>query len=88
MNKKLKQIYYSEELPKLISSYRFLNQNRQIPSGLCALLQPYLVLYYKGWWETKLSIGQYLGGIRQKGKWNNERLNLICLLIHSLELED
>lgn len=76
MKKKIKQIYYSEELPELIA-------------GLCSFLhytnKKAFYEFYKYYKDTNIS---YLGGYNKKGKWCPERLNLICLLIHSLELED
>lgn len=78
MKRKLKKIYYSEELPELFVNTIF---DYLHPVGLCRFIDSReFTRYYCDW-----SNSGYLG---KRGKWNNERLNLICLLIHSLELED
>lgn len=86
MNKTLKQIYYSEELPKL---------NFWICPGLCALISTMgdkkgeFKKYYLDFnMSNPERDSNYLDGYKDKGVWCDDRLNLICLLIHSLELED
>jgi hypothetical protein len=80
MKKKIKQIYYSGELPELTLPYG-------TKIGVCGLLGDYCEIqdYYKDYREIDSLNPFYLN---TPGIWSEERLNLICLLIHSLELED
>lgn len=84
MRKKIKKIYYSEELPKLYK-YNYIIDVLKHKFGLCYLINPTknngFSKYYEDWDNDLIFLGE-------AGIWNEERLNLICLLIHSLNLED
>lgn len=84
MKKKIKEIYYSDELPDLIENILICSyygdKNLIHTFGLCELIDnSNFDKYYDDWG---------FGYISEPGIWSSERLNLICLLIHSLKLED
>lgn len=84
MKKEIKNIYYSEYLPQLSIYSEQLGE--AIPCGLCNFIS-----------DTKFwsYLNDYIGTSKEKcfflapiGKWTDERLNLVCLLIHSLDLDE
>lgn len=92
MKKKIRDIYYSDELPELKRdrwiSWCWIRED----SGLCKILQNSDGIYNQ---EFERYVEDYFkldpdadAYISTPGEWSEERLNLICLLIHSLELED